>query len=164
VVKKAVDPVNGIPAECKAFLPTGGQISEWLVKKQDWMAKYNYGSSKPLPKPRYHVRMNAPEWPNVWVPKNAPGYDLAYQFGLDAPAKYYRRKNDYRCANDEVWEAICVPLSWWERREYMNYRQWIESLTERKQIITKSMTSKETGEFKKKFEITDEQWDAVPKI
>jgi len=110
-VSKAASP-SGIPAEIPKFLPTIGEVSNWLSKRTEYENRVNRYAALPLPEFRPVLIDHA----NLFVPNSVDGFLDMVDRAKKAPAKFHRYEKDHICIDGELKDGIWVPNEWWEER------------------------------------------------
>lgn len=102
---------TGIPAAHPTFLPTAGEISNWLERKAAELTKAD----------RYFGLIPAPDkspprhkW-DLFVANTINGYDRIVEMTKDAPSDTYKFVTNYVNQKDgSIASGVWVPWKWWE--------------------------------------------------
>jgi hypothetical protein len=101
---------TGIPASHPTFLPTAGEIGNWLEKKTTELAKPD----------RYFGLIPAPDksaprqkW-DLFVGHDINGYDRIVEMTKTAKDDEYKFVTDYTHKDGSISSGVWVPWKWWE--------------------------------------------------
>src|SRR5262245_14938743 len=64
---------------------------------------------------------------NLFVPSDAPDYDMAVEFTREADQKFWCTETR-KCFDGRLRAGIWLPEAWWFVRKTMKYKQWHDNL------------------------------------
>ena len=101
---------TGIPAAHPTYLPTAGEISNWLERKTADLAKADryFGlipaPDKKPPRPKY----------DLFVASDINGYDRVVEMTKKADKEDYKFVTDYVQKDGRISRGVWVPWKWWD--------------------------------------------------